>query len=606
MSEKKIISPSMTAEDLQTWMPRIAEVYLSPAIQIAFDEFLNVLIAQPRTEEQFIALLAEIVEKPTNFYELVQGHRCPLAGEWLTMEDLSRQLERSKTWIADRIQHQGQFRVRPGGGIFLHYPPSVQNALHRMRVAEDAISMAGDWLTAGEIARSVCARSRHTVVKLLNANFAHVAEKRKNLATNRFLLHYPAWVINRVRELLRSDQVKDVAQGEIAAACRYQGAGDWLAVKQIALLLNRSEQWVRRQLAANFADSGELRVNTMNRPYWYYSPEVVSRLRELAEVDRPAGDWLTIFALARALGVKSGWVEHRVTNLPLQMCQLRLDQRGYVRPHYSPDALPLLRVLAVAEHCPENSLSSGEIAKRVKGRSIPWVMDRLTELYSTPLKVVQRSSRAVTRYYPTEAVRLLQDIIDDEDILPAIPNGYLTIRQIVKAVSKDAEWVVTRLEESFPGLKRKCRGVNNCSCICYPDWTLSKLRDLSGEYSLAEGWLTIGQLAKKVGRSGPWVKKQLRLYWPGSGETRLTEPGHFSCLHYPLFIVEELEKLARIVPKAEGWATATEISVLLGVSPQTARKLLTHRFPKACELRLDSQGRTFEHWPPWVVAQLVN
>jgi hypothetical protein len=180
---------------------------------------------------------------------------------FLTQEGIQRALNRSRTWVGPRLNHDlAEDRIAPNGRLLKHYPPSE---LKRLQALEPTVP-AGTWLTAGAIGRQLN-RSHGWVDSHLNHDLVQV----RRSPSGRLREHYPPSELKRLQALTP----------------KIPPAGDWLTEHAIGLALDREpRKWVRKYLNQ---DLGEDRVSATGEIRRHFPPSELKRLRGISQWTRP-------------------------------------------------------------------------------------------------------------------------------------------------------------------------------------------------------------------------------------------------------------------------------------------------------------------------------
>jgi hypothetical protein len=243
----------------------------------------------------------------------------PPAGDWLTVKGISAEVGRDPDWVIRRLDLAlGEARLTATGAPRDHYPPSELARLKALKAGEPP--PAGDWLTMNGISVEL-RRDHRWVTSRLNPALSEV----RLSATGAPRDHYPPSELDRLRQMV----------GTAAAA------GDWLTVNGMATKLGRVSAWIERRLDHELA---EVRLSATGAPRDHYPPSEFRRLQALAAGEPPpAGEWLSINAIARAVGLSKTWVKPRLDSTTAED---RVGANSKVSPHYPPSELERLRGLS--------------------------------------------------------------------------------------------------------------------------------------------------------------------------------------------------------------------------------------------------------------------
>ncbi len=242
----------------------------------------------------------------------------PPAGEWYSGGEVAAATGRSDSWTVKMVASLAlESGVRIGALSHkedTHYPQKTLDVL--VGIAKEH-PHAGDWVTAHRMA-DILLVSKHWVKREL-AKGPFMTEMRlpdMGAAT----LHYPPEVLETLRTRLE----------------KLVPAGDWLTESGIADAIGKNIEWVQARIDP-YVDSGEMRISRAGKPTLHFSPAVAESLHQISLEVKPAGDWMTVYGMAAALGRTSKWVSARITPY-LHLAEPRLTKHNNrEKPHYPPE-----------------------------------------------------------------------------------------------------------------------------------------------------------------------------------------------------------------------------------------------------------------------------
>jgi hypothetical protein len=499
----------------------------------------------------------------------------PPAEDWLTLSALEEALGRSKYWIKARLNHRlGSKRMARDRQVRLHYPPAELGRLRKVSDQERADKAArrqppspehppppehqqppaGEWLTLTGIAKQLD-KTAQWVSERINRE---LAEDRRT-ANNRVKPHYPPSELERLRALITAEVP----------------AGDWLTLDKLAQALGCTRDWVEARV---HADQAEERIAANGRQLPHYPPSVLEHLRALLETQAPpAGDWLTIHAIAEAIDRLYRWVEFRINP---ELAEDRLTNHGSTLPHYPPSELERLRALTAAEIPAGDWLTVSTIAEDLN-HAPSWVQARIN--HDLAEERLGQNGHPNPHYPPSELERLRALAAAE------VPAGdWLNTPSIAAAVNRSTRWVANRLNHDLAETRVGAEGKTSAY---YPPSELERLKVLVATEVPPGDWLTTRAIAQACGRPSPWVEQRLN---HDLAEERVATNGH-PLSHYPPSELERLQAVLDTIPPAGDWVTAEIIIKELG---QNRRWVKSRLNPELAAVRLAANGTERIHYPP--------
>lgn len=288
------------------WVVRNMSVYKDRVKKVEATGIVNKLLLP----SSLVSLLGRV---PDNVGE---------SDSWLTTRDLSDGIEVDYSWVVRRLldlSSPGEIRLSGiRGEPTVHFPPESLDELRKMKEEITAPPTSGEEFTIAELARKL-GRHPFWVEKQLLLKGIDPSYRRHK--SHRVLAYYSASDL----EALRGEDE------------RYKSLGRWVTIPAIAYSVGMDREWVIDRLQ-DLGVEGEPREHpNFRRVYMSYPRSVLSRLRNLAETrENPSEGWMTENALVDMLGRSHNWVRRRIARYQ-PTGEMRIDERGALRTHYSPE-----------------------------------------------------------------------------------------------------------------------------------------------------------------------------------------------------------------------------------------------------------------------------
>ncbi len=304
-----------------------------------------------------------------------------------------------KTRLAELLTHEPTPKPLPRPSS--RRPPSATEALPESPLHEPA---PPGWLTLSGIAIEFGKGRDWVVERLGKIGLTIEGEKYFLDGIRRLRPHFSPETVDSLRAMAKA--VEPAPPG-------------WLTLRAISLAIGKKPRWISSRLAnmdltdqdiKNYLDAGE-------HSHTHYSPNVVSRLRTMAEAYKPAPPgWLTVTGIAKKNEKDINWVQSRLAAISLtdDNKQPFLDSAGRVADHYSPNIVELLTNMAQAnEPAPPGWLSSYGIMQALN-KSRHWVELRLAKINITNKnsgEYLDKGGHHITHYSP-EVIDALRRMIE--------------------------------------------------------------------------------------------------------------------------------------------------------------------------------------------------
>ncbi len=448
---------------------------------------------------------------------LQQPGEFPQANNWLTMgriRDITGLSPSRITKILENLGIKPETRVTHGH-VVPHYPPE---SIDHIQKYVASYPQAGDWMTLERITREVGKAYQWCLAQL--RDFSQESQTRWTDNAPRPTPHYPPWV---VEELKRRAKATPEADG-------------WILLSDIAEAVGRSPKWVEIEIA-KLNVQPETRLSKTRRELPHYPPHVLETLRVEASSVTPAGDWLPLETIGKQIGRSPAWVKKQLDEAKFETEERRFAD-GKVLPHYPPSALDFIKKLDESVPEAKNWLNLLQLSSAI-GRSSNWVSKRLSHVsFKSQLRKTNGSLKAVP-HYPPSILEHLKKAAKAEEELPRA-NGWLTVRAIAKALDREERWVVREIaayhSEVELRMDPKGRTFDH-----YPPSVLEKLRATAESAPPAGDYLSLGNIADKLGEERHRIKKLIK-HVTVQPEKRLGLNGRISD-HYPPEVTEQVKKL---------------------------------------------------------------
>jgi superfamily II DNA or RNA helicase len=262
----------------------------------------------------------------------------------------------------------------------------------------------------------------------------------------------------------------------------YPEPGDWMSCEQICTALGRGQFWVEKRLNEGFLHVGEIRRLPKGKPAMHYPPDVKDKL--LLQKGKKAGTWLTVTQIAALLQIHHKNVQTKLDKFLPGKGEQRLTVSGQLRVHYPPSIVKSLR-------------------KRWRKQDGP-----------------KSNGRPIAR--PSD--------------------GWLNLHQISLQVKKKRSWIQVRLRESDTRAAELHAAEQGQSRLYYPPSTLEYVKQKVAEEIPAGDWLTLPEIAGKLGRSETYVRARLGQDLINQSEMRKSRTNFVVCPHYPPSVLKKIKE----------------------------------------------------------------
>lgn len=204
--------------------------------------------------------------------------------------------------------------------------------------------------------------------------------------------------------------------------------------------------------------------------------------------------------------------------------------------------------------------------------------------------------------YPSFTLPLLRDELEWRREWQALPS-LLTITQLAEGIGRS--WVWTNNTIGSIGIKHSATEMRSSrESKLYRKGVLKKLREVSVQFALDDGWPNTDQLVISSGEDREWVVRRLREAGVKPEIRRSALTGklleHWPIEAYRLINIAKADR----APEAEaGWTTAESIPEQVGRSYNWCKARLG-LYSNLTEVRQDAQGVDRIHYPQSVVEAL--
>lgn len=291
------------------------------------------------------------------------------AGDWFSVNKLVELTNTHIPWVRKALvalKAEGEYRVAPRSGkVVLHYPPVYLERLMKIKSWPSVSKVADDmgvdglkvrkWIDFLEdtgLLEHTIPLGQHTVVNPeIVSQIAAMKEWRSifDLAGEHGVSNL--WLFTRVAFAQEQTGRHEVyCSGKVTyyppEVGNYLGEmKKWMTIPDIADAVGVSTNVARRGYAILCErDKGVISYST-DTNYRWFPPSVGQEIGDIIRSYKPAGDWVTMFALIKALGRFDDWINNRLDQLGIQS-ELRWSSRHVLLPHYPPDTAERLARVA--------------------------------------------------------------------------------------------------------------------------------------------------------------------------------------------------------------------------------------------------------------------
>jgi len=120
-------------------------------------------------------------------------------------------------------------------------------------------------------------------------------------------------------------------------------------------------------------------------------------------------------------------------------------------------------------------------------------------------------------------------------------EDWLTVNRIAKTIGCSYKLIKSILNEKLTIVSGQMREQRGNVYLCYPPFVVQQIRDIVNEFPLSQGWFTIAEIARAVGRSQKWVVTYIEEYLLDVGEWRKSTSGPIRMCYSPE-VVEKIKK----------------------------------------------------------------
>lgn len=234
------------------------------------------------------------------------------------------------------------------------------------------------------------------------------------------------------------------------------------------------------------------------------------------------------------------------------------------------------------------------------GANRNWVESHLRPYRNQRIHGIQDGRSGI--FYPPIVMEVLREKYEERTTCPD-SGTYLNVSQLRERLKKSHVWLAKTLKEIGFVAERRLDSSGKITKH-YPPEVLPVLIEIIAETPPSGCWLTIRDLAKRLGVDREWVTRRIKQY-SFAGEVRV-KPGYGRPnLHYPPSVLRVLRNLLRQTPPANGWLTISALSRKTGKSDGWISREL-HLMSIKAQLRRDKQGVVRPHYPPETRQMLLH
>ncbi|MEX1995697.1 MAG: SNF2-related protein [Candidatus Saccharimonadales bacterium] len=218
----------------------------------------------------------------------------------------------------------------------------------------------------------------------------------------------------------------------------------------------------------------------------------------------------------------------------------------------------------------------------------------------------------IREYFLPEITEIIEQTMS---LQKAIPEGWLTINGLVKAIGHDSGTIrrsVERIVEKNPELAKDSQLTRGSYDYFHPELAVRVEEELSQRFSQPpDGWVSKTVLGRELGKSKQAINDFIDTF-------RQEHPDWFSNYYdpsarkhsehcYPEFVALAVERFSEHGPAPEGWETTHSLMKVLGVSDRYLKRIVNEietDNPDLIATYLDKGGRAAKHLHPEAVEKI--
>ncbi|MDB5183634.1 MAG: hypothetical protein JWO07_315 [Candidatus Saccharibacteria bacterium] len=270
------------------------------------------------------------------------------------------------------------------------------------------------------------------------------------------------------------------------------------------------------------------------------------------------------------------------------------------KPKFPLPEIPLEARLSYMDDTQDNgSWANAMLISEELGIYDRWVYRTVKEIGIKP-EIKKGSDGLEIAMYPPWTVGVLRDELEWRQKFYELPDQ-MSVTMIAENLGRSYGWTQKTLNEIDARIMRRPR--SQFDGTMYSKGELRKLRHITMEVPLDEGWYNMHQLYELTGADKDWITNRLREAGCESMLRRSALTGRVLD-HYPREALDII--LASMVERASAggdWMTAWGIAKSLGRNEKWVYAR-TPAYEEASEIRQDDNGVSRIHYPPSVVQLL--
>lgn len=333
---------------------------------------------------EFIESRAEIsIEARMSFIDRTQSNKV-----WINSKAIAEALGIYDRWVYRTVKELGiPSEIKNVDGTELAmYPPWTLDVLREELHWRQHIRDLPNELTIMEIAESL-GRSRGWTEK--NLEMIDIKPLRKGPRVK-----YGKGALKKLRHVSMEVPLDD----------------GWFNLNQLVDFSSSDREWIINRLKEAGYEPMLRRSSLTGRVLDHYEPQAFdSLIAARSERANPAGDWVTVYAIAQALERNVKWVSARIGQFS-KLAAPRQDDNGVTRIHYPPEVLRSLQEESIQiKLYPERGdyLNIHQVARRA-GHATPWAEEVLNKLGIEPELRRDKKERLQSCYSPEVVNKLVE------------------------------------------------------------------------------------------------------------------------------------------------------------------------------------------------------
>lgn len=344
------------------------------------------------------------------------------------------------------------------------------------------------------------------------------------------------------------------------------------------------------------------RVGTGQLRRYAYTAKAIDRLN--AEIEyQNTGKIVGTSRIAKTIGRSVAWTKQLIAEAGVEPHH-HVEINGRQVPKYGAYVIGLVADYDKENYPPADDWFNYYQLIDLFGEDRSWIKARLDEAGIQPQNRRNMDTGKTLAYFPPSSLDVLNSAKDNRPA--AAQPDWLTAEAVERHLGKSPNWIRARLDAYADDAKLMLDS-RQTPRWHYPPGTLDGLRQELAELESipkANGYLSLSDLARELGKSRLWVSNRIARYQP-LGEQRRDKKDQIN-IRYPRSVLDALKQevdYALSYPEAGPNLTLSELAEALDTTTQTLHKSLDKHNIKGVLCR-DKLGKVRPHYPPKTVELL--